>query len=219
MATRIVLVDDHAVVRSGFRSLLEKQPDMVVIGEAADGDSAYRLCVADTPDVAIVDISLPGASGIETVRRLRQRFEHLGILVFTMHQDAAFVEQSFRAGANGFVTKSSDPDVLVRAVADVRLGRRALSPDVAQGLALRHLNGAHPGLAELSPREFEILRSLVEGRSKPQIAEALHLSEKTVANSHYQIKRKLGVASDIELTRLALRMRIVGLDDVQGVVR
>ena len=211
MTTRILLVDDHAVVRDGFRALLEKQPGMCVAGEAGDGESAYRFCVADVPDVVIIDISMPGASGIETVRRLRQRFPDLAILVFSMHQDSAFVVQSVRAGANGFVTKSSPPDVLVRAVIEVREGRRALSPDVAQALAVRHLSGEHPALAELSPREFEILRALVEGRSKAAIADALHLSEKTVANSHYQIKRKLGVGSDIELTRLALQLRVVEL--------
>jgi DNA-binding NarL/FixJ family response regulator len=210
-ATRIVLVDDHAVVRDGFRSLLEKQPGMRVVGEAADGESAYRLCLEDVPDVVVIDLSMPGVSGIETVRRLRQRFPALGILVFSMHQDGAFVVQAVRAGANGFVTKTSPPEVLVQAVIEVRQGRRALSPDVAQALAVDHLSGRHPMLASLSPREFEILRALIEGRSKAEIAASLHVSEKTVANTHYQIKRKLGVATDIELTKLALQWRIVEL--------
>jgi DNA-binding NarL/FixJ family response regulator len=211
MTIRIVLADDHAVVRDGFRSLLEKQPGMLVVGEACDGESAYHLCLQHEPDVVVVDLSMPGVSGVETVRRLRQRFPGLGILVFSMHQDANFVDQSFKAGASGYVTKSSAPEVLLRAIAEVCAGRRALSPDIAQALAVRHLAAVRPALAQLSPREFEILRALVEGRSKAAVAADLHLSEKTVANAFYEVKRKLGVASDIELTKLALRWGLVEL--------
>jgi DNA-binding NarL/FixJ family response regulator len=214
MPIRILLVDDHAVVREGFRALLEKQQDMLVVGEANEGEAAYRFCIASVPDVVIIDLAMPGLSGIAAIQRLRQRFPSLAILVFSMHQDSAFATQAFRAGANGFVTKSSSPDVLLRSVIEVHQGRRVLSPDIAQAVALRQLGGAHPGLSELSPREFEILRALVEGQSTSAIAQTLHLSDKTVANSHYQIKRKLGVASDIELTRLALQLRIVDLPGI-----
>jgi DNA-binding NarL/FixJ family response regulator len=208
---KIMLVDDHAIVREGYRALLERQEDMRVIAEAADGDEAYQLCKQELPDVLIVDLSMPGQGGLEAIRRVHQRWPEAKILVFSMHQNAAFAEQAVRAGAQGYVTKSSLPDVLVRAVRDVFQGRQALSPDVAQALALSKLGGDREALAQLTAREFEILRLLVEAQSTEQIAETLHISPKTVGNTHYQIKRKLGVASDIELVRLALRLRVVEL--------
>lgn len=208
-----MLVDDHAIVREGYRALLERQDDMRVIAEAADGEQAYQQCKQALPDVLILDLSMPGQGGLEAIRRIHQRWPNAKILVFSMHQNAAFAEQAVRAGAKGYVTKSSLPDVLVRAVRDVFQGRQALSPDVAQALALSKLGGAREALDQLTVREFEILRLLVEAKSGEEIAETLHISPKTVSNTHYQIKRKLGVASDIELVRLALRLRVVELID------
>jgi DNA-binding NarL/FixJ family response regulator len=153
---------------------------------------------------------MPGLSGSPRFSAFANA--SLAILVFSMHQDSAFAMQP-SAQEPRFCHKSSSPDVLLRAVIEVHQGRRVLARH-AQAVALRQLGGAHPGLSELSPREFEILRALVEGQSTSAIAQTLHLSDKTVANSHYQIKRKLGVASDIELTRLALQLRIVDLPGV-----
>lgn len=208
---KIILVDDHAIVREGYRALLERQEDMRVIAEAADGEHAYQLCKQELPDVLIVDLSMPGQSGLEVIRRVHHRWPSAKILVFSMHQNAAFAEQAVRAGAKGYVTKSSLPDVLMRAVREVYQGRQALSPDIAQALALSKLGGEREALGQLTTREFEILRLLVEANSNDEIAQALHISPKTVGNTHYQIKRKLGVSSDIELVRLALRLRVVEL--------
>jgi two-component system, NarL family, invasion response regulator UvrY len=208
---RILLVDDHAIVREGYRSLLEKQPRMQIVGEAGDGNEAYERAQATSPDVIIMDLSMPGQGGLEAISRICQRFRDARILVFSMHQNPTFAVQAARAGAKGYVTKSSPPDVLVRAVYDVHNGRHVLSPDIAQAIALSKLGGTHGPLEELTVREFEILRMLVEAQSAEEIATALHISPKTVSNCHYQIKKKLGVATDIELVRLALRLNVIEL--------
>ena len=201
----IMLVDDHAVVREGYRAVLQKQPGLKVVAEAGDGAEAYRLYKQAQPDLVVMDLAMTGISGIEGIRRIRQWDAKARILVFTMHQNAGFALQAIRAGARGYVTKMSPPDALVRAVFDVFEGRIALSPDIDHELALSKL-GEEPGAADtLTAREFEVLRMLLAERSTEDIAELLHLSPKTVANLHSLIKAKLGVASDIELVRLALR--------------
>ncbi|MCW5626049.1 MAG: response regulator transcription factor [Burkholderiales bacterium] len=207
----MALVDDHAIVREGYRSLLSKQPRLQIVGEGADGDQAYELSKTTNPDVVIMDLSMPGQGGLEAISRICHRFREIRILVFSMHQNPTFAIQAIRAGAKGYVSKSSAPDVLIRAIYDVFDGGLALSADIAQVLALSKLGGEHGPLEDLTVREFEILRMLVEAQSTEQIAEALHISPKTVSNCHYQIKRKLGVATDIELVRLALRLNVVDL--------
>jgi two-component system, NarL family, invasion response regulator UvrY len=213
---RILLVDDHAIVRHGYRTLLEKQPDLEIIGEAADAAEAYTRFQTLAPDLTIMDLSLPDASGIEAIARLRQWHGSAKVLVFTMHRHPTFAVQATRAGALGYITKSSAPDVLVRAVYDVWAGKHVLSPDIAQALAITKLKGEHGPLDELSHREFEILRLLTGGRTTQEIADVLHISPKTVANGHYEIKRKLGVRSDIELVHLALRLQVIDLLETGG---
>jgi two-component system, NarL family, invasion response regulator UvrY len=208
---RILLVDDHAIVREGYRSLLEKQQGMKVVAEAEDGNQAYERAQTSSPDVIIMDLSMPGQGGLESIARICARLPDVRILVFSMHQNPAFAIQATRAGAKGYVSKSSPPDVLIRAVHDVFNGGHALSSDIAQALALSKLGGEHGALEELTVREFEILRMLVEAQSTDEIARALHISLKTVSNCHYQIKKKLGVTTDIELVRLALRLDVVDL--------
>jgi two-component system, NarL family, invasion response regulator UvrY len=210
---RILLVDDHAIVREGYRSLLQKQPGLRVVAEAGDGTEAYRLFKETSPDLVIMDLTLPGLGGIEAIRRIRQWDPSARILVFTMHQNAAYAVQAIRAGAKGYVTKSSLPDVLVKAVFDVLQGRTALSPDIDHELALSRLDEEPAAIDVLTPREFEILRLLLAERTTEEIAETLHISPKTAANTRYLIKSKLCVGSDIELVRLALRQGILDLTD------
>jgi two-component system, NarL family, invasion response regulator UvrY len=213
----IMLVDDHAVVREGYRTVLQKQPGLRVVAEASDGADAYRLYKDVKPDLVIMDLSMSGIGGIEAIRRIRQWDRGARILVFTMHQNAGFAVQAIRAGARGYVTKTSPPDELVRAVMDVLAGRIAVSPDIDHELALSKLGGETMAADVLSAREFEVLQLLLAERTTDEIAEALHISPKTVANLHSVIKDKLAVGSDIELVRLALRQGIltqVGLDDV-----
>ncbi len=215
-AISVLLVDDHAIVREGYRSLLQKQPGLKVAGEADDGISAYRLYKELSPDIVIMDLSMQGVGGIEAIRRIRGWDANARILVFTMHDNSAFATQALRAGAKGYVTKSSAPVVLIEAIYDVLKGRRALSPDISHALALTYLNDEPRVLDVLTPREFEILRMLVAEKSTAEIAETLCLSPKTVANAHYLIKSKLGVASDIELVHMVFRQNVFADPPIDG---
>ncbi len=205
----VLLVDDHAVVREGYRALLSRQPDIEVVGEAGDAESAYVMARKLLPHVVVMDISLPGPSGLTALARIHQRLPGIRFLVFSMHTHTTYVTQAFEAGATGYVTKSSPPDDLVQALREIRHGRRYLSADVAQGLAHERLGYERAALASLSPREFEVLRLLVAAHPVDAIATMLHLSPKTVMNLHYAIKRKLDVNTDIELLRLALRLDVL----------
>lgn len=200
---RIGLADDHAVVRAGYRRLLELEPDIAVVAEYADADAAYSGLTTggDRLDLLVLDLSMPGRSGLELLRRLGQRLPDLRVLVFTMHDGAAMVGQCLRAGAAGFVTKNSAPELLVDAVRRAVRGEVVLSPDVAMhapGGA-----GAEPPHAQLSSREFDILQQLVAGRGVDEIAQGLRLSAKTVSNYQTQIRQKLGVAGAVDLLRYA----------------
>lgn len=211
MSINILLVDDHAIVREGYRALLAKQTGLAVIAEAADGQQAYQCFKEHQPDVVITDLSLPGSSGLELIAKIKQRDAKAKILVFTMHQNPSFAVQATRAGALGYVTKSSEPDVLLRAIHEVYAGRMSLSADIAQALAMAQLGTEKMALDTLTVREFEILHLLIEAKSPDEIAQILNISPKTVCNSHYLIKRKLGVGSDIELMRLAVRLNVADL--------
>jgi two-component system, NarL family, invasion response regulator UvrY len=206
---RVVLVDDHAVVREGYRALLAKHEGLTVVGEACDAASAYQ-CYKDTrPDVVIMDISMPGRGGIDAIEHIRDFDARARILVFTMHSGAAYALQAFRAGAKGYVTKSSSPELLVKAVRDIAEGRLAICPEISEALAIDRVQQEKTGLQGLSPREFEIFRMIIDAKSTDEIAAALNISRKTVANYHYAIKSKLGVETDIELLYFGLRQGIV----------
>jgi len=210
---KIMLVDDHAIVREGYRSLLQKQPGLQVAAEASDGAEAYRLFKEVMPDLVIMDLTMPGLGGIEAIKRIRQWDPGARVLVFTMHQNAAYAVQAIKAGAKGFVTKSSPPEALLAAVFDVLKGRIALSADIGHELAQSHIAGRPRAAEVLTPREFEILRMLLAEKTVEEIAGTLHVSPKTVANTRYLVKAKLGVSSDIELVLLALRQGLLALPE------
>jgi two-component system, NarL family, invasion response regulator UvrY len=202
---RLLLVDDHAIVRAGYRHLLRRQSHLDLLDEAESAEQAYLSYQRLRPDVVVTDMALPGQSGLELTRRLLAWDPQARVLMFSMHGSADFAQVALKAGARGYVTKSSPAETLIHAIAEVAAGRRALSPDVAQAIALARIDDAHAqGLGELTPREFDVLRMLLAPMPVSTIATTLHLSEKTVCNLHYQIKRKLGVANDIELTKVAL---------------
>lgn len=211
---RVLLVDDHAIVREGYRALLQKQLNLEVVADAKDGHEAYMQYKASQPDVVVMDISMPGQSGLEAISRIRQYDSQAKILVFSMHQNPSFALQATRAGALGYITKSSDPSLLIRGIFEVMENKLSLSPDIAQALALEKLGHEQTRLDDLTVREFEILRLLLEAKNNQEIADILNISPKTVSNSHYIIKRKLDVSSDIELTRLAIRMKLLNLRDL-----
>ena len=210
MTLRVLLVDDHAVVRAGYRRLLELEPGCVVSADCGDSDAAFvwlqqqrRL---DPVDVVVLDLSMPGRSGFDLLRRIAQRWPAVRCLVFSMHDSPAMVAQALAAGAHGFITKSSAPELLVRTVQRVAGGEvGVLSPDIAAAPAAASV--AAPHLA-LSPREFQVLQGLLAGHSLEAIAERLHLSSKTVSNHQTLIRQKLGVGTAVELLRYAQQHRL-----------
>lgn len=204
-----MLVDDHAVVRSGFRRFLEEFADIRVVAEAESGELAYRGYLESEPDVMVLDISMPDTSGLALMQRLFARAPNARVIIFSMHQDYAMAERALEGGARGYVTKSSAPEILVNAVREVAAGRLFVSADVARAVAESKTGGQENPITQLSTREFEIFQQLVGGRSPPDIARALNLSSKTIANYHTLIKQKLGVSSDIELVRIALRQNLI----------
>jgi len=209
---RILLLDDHAIVRSGYRRLIDAEPDLSVVAEAEDADEAYAAVRDATPDVAVVDVSLKGASGIEAIRRMMSRQPSLKTLVMSMHDGANFVTQAFRAGATGYLTKCSEPQQMLDAVRSVAAGRRVMSADVAQALARASLESKDL-TSQLTTREFEVLRLAVSGESTATIAERMHLSQKTVINYLSMVRQKLEAENDFSLLHLAARHGLVTLDN------
>lgn len=205
----ILLVDDHPIVREGYRRLLEMAEKFSVCAEAEDVAQAYVAYKAHRPDVVIMDLTLRGASGIEAVRRIREFDKDASILVFTMHSGSAFALKAFEAGARGYVTKSSPPSELIRAVEIVAGGGRAMSEDISRALAAERLSGANPAIGELTPRETEILRMVASGIPSETIADQLNLSVKTVRNIHYAVKSKIGAENDAHLVWLALAAGLI----------
>jgi two-component system, NarL family, invasion response regulator UvrY len=207
----ILLVDDHPVVRQGYRRVLENQSDFRVVAEADSATSAYAAFKAHAPDVVVMDISMKGASGLEAIRNIRARDRHARVLVFSMHSEAALVKAAFNAGASGYVTKSSEPATLIRAIRSVAQGERAMSDDVAHILASESLDPSQSILDRLGEREIEILRQLATGATTEEIAANLNLSPKTVQNYHYLVKAKTGLATDAQLVRLAVACGLANL--------
>lgn len=204
--TRILLVDDHAIVREGYRRLLEGDSNIRVVGEASDASQACQSARALNPDVVVMDIALPGTSGIEATRRMLRDQPQLHILMFSMYDDAIYASRAFEAGAQGYISKTSAPEVLVQAIYAVSRGESYSSPDVAANVAR---SAAQPGKTELdalSPREFEVLRLLAQGETVRSIGEKLGLSEKTIANHQSTIREKLGARNSAQLARLAAQM-------------
>jgi len=206
---RVLLVDDHAVVRAGYRLLLQHEADVEVVAEADTGELACRLYADLDPDVVVMDLALPGMGGLEAIKRIRMRDDRARILVFSMHEEPMFVERALAAGASGYVPKSGAPEALVAAVRQVAAGGRYLDRALEQRLAFDRVRGHDSPLMELSTREFEIFCLLAEGASSAEIARRLSLSPKTVANYSTQLKSKLDVGSVAEFARLAIRHGIL----------
>ena len=202
----VLLVDDHAVVREGYRRLLERHGDIAVIGEAADAATAHALFCRLNPQIVVMDITLPGSSGIEAMRRMLTDKPGTRVLIFSMHEDAIFAKRALQAGAFGYVTKASAPTVLVEAVHSVAGGRKYLSAEIAHKLALRDFAVDESAADGLSAREFEVLRQLAQGKSVREIAQAMGLNPKTISNHQSAIKQKLGADTAIQLFKKAAQM-------------
>src|SRR5688572_4573274 len=195
----VLLVDDHAVVREGYRRLLEESGRVSVTGEAANAADAYQQFCALSPNVVIMDIALPGVSGIEGMRRILARDPHARVLMFSMYEDVIFVRRALDAGAAGYLTKASAPRVLLEAVDAVAAGKQYLSHDVAQTLIVGRSSEEAAAQHSLSAREFEVLKLLVQGCTVPEIARQLGLNQKTIANHQSAVTQKLGAETAAQL--------------------
>jgi DNA-binding NarL/FixJ family response regulator len=206
---RVLLVDDHAVVRAGYRTLLDGVPDIKVVAEAERGEEACQRFAELLPDVVVMDLSLPGIGGLEATRRIIARDSKAAILVFSMHDDTAFVEKALAAGARGYITKNSAAEIMVDAIRAVATGRAFIDHELAQNLALRRAGGGREIFDCLTTREFQIFNLLAHGKTPAETASELALSYKTVANYTTQIKTKLNVKTTTELVHLAIRHGII----------
>lgn len=205
----IILVDDHAVVRAGVRRLLEQETLFEVIGEAESGEKAYKIFGELKPDVMVMDLSMPGMGGLESIRRILMRHERARILVLSMHEDLSFANQALKLGAKGYLIKNTLGDDLVKSIQMVARGEIFLSDEIAKKIAMQSISGAEDLIDELSAREFEIFRLLAEGLEIDAIAATLNISSKTVSNYQTMIKQKLNINTAVELIRYAIKTGVI----------
>ena len=207
---KVLLVDDHAVVRTGFRLLLQSQADITVVAEAQSGEAACQMYTELTPDVVVMDLGMPGMGGLEALRRIRARNSAARVLALSAHDDPMHARRALREGALGFLSKRSAPEALIEAIACVAAGRRYIDPSLAQKLALAEIEGAaRSPIEQLSEREFEVFIRLAGGATVQKIADDLKLSASTIGTHLYNIKQKLGVVNQSELTLLAIRHGLI----------
>jgi two-component system, NarL family, invasion response regulator UvrY len=208
---KVLLADDHSIVRAGLRRIVEESGDMAVVAEAADGREAIKLVVADAPDVAVVDISMPGIDGLEVVSRLKNSHPGLPVLVLTMHEEAQYIVRAIEAGAMGYLTKQSAPEQLVTAIRRVCSGQRYMTDEATEALALRIARGTRDRtpLDTLSMRELQVLRRLAMGHTNREIAQAYSLSIKTVDTYRARLLKKLDLRNNAELIRFAIQNHLI----------
>ncbi len=210
---RILVADDHNLVREGLKQILSANADLVVAAEALDGDQCLARVRAEEFDLVLLDMSMPGLSGIDLIRRLKLEKPKLRILVLSMHGEQQYAVRAFKAGASGYLTKDSASALLVAAIRKIAAGGIYISPAAAEQLAIGAMGAAGPGdlpHRSLSDREYEIFRMLVAGTSITDIGETLHLSVKTVSTHKTRILQKMHMASTAELVRYALEHRLLG---------
>jgi len=214
MATNLIsimLVDDHAVVRMGFKLLLEGAQDISVVAEAESGEEAVRTFQAHNPDVLVMDISMPGIGGLEAIDRILAKVADQKILVLSGHEDVMHARRVLKAGAVGYLTKRSAADALIDAVKTVYRGKTYLEPQIAQELAVEQVSGNKDPVDSLSEKEFKVFISLAKGQSVQDIAEVMCLSPRTIGTHLYNIKQKLGASNSAELAIIAMRSGLIDL--------
>lgn len=205
---RVMLVDDHGVVRAGIRRLLEQEQHFEVVAEADSGEKAYQLFGQYLPDITVMDINMPGMGGLEAIKRILTRYPTAKILVLSMHDNVNFASQALKVGARGYLSKSGLSDELIDAIQWIASGQKFLGHEISSKISVQPSQDDNP-LQQLSVREFEIFRMLVEGDEVAQIANRLNISLKTVANYQTTIKQKLKVNTPIEMVRLAIRKGLI----------
>jgi DNA-binding NarL/FixJ family response regulator len=200
---RIALVDDHVVVREGYKRYIELETDMRVCMEAATAESAYAMLGQHTVDVLVMDLSMPGSGGLEGIRHILSRYHTQKILVFSMHQNAGVAMQALRAGAMGYLTKNMPPELIVQAIRDVHAGCEVISPDLQADIARLQTDSTILPHLSLTPREFDIFLMLADGKTVEEISTRLKLGSKTVANYQTLIRQKMTIHNAVDLYRYA----------------
>lgn len=208
---RVMLVDDHAVVRMGFKLLLEGAEDISVVAEAESGEEALKTFQGHAPDVLVMDISMPGIGGLETIDRVLAKEGGQKILVLSGHEDVMHARRVLKAGAIGYLTKRSAADALIEAVRTVFRGKTYLEPQIAQEMAVEQVSGNKDPVDSLSEKEFKVFIALAKGQSVQEIAEVMSLSPRTVGTHLYNIKQKLGASNSAELAIIAMRSGLIDL--------
>jgi DNA-binding NarL/FixJ family response regulator len=211
---RILLAEDHTIVRKGLRSLLDSEAGIQVVGEAADGREAVDKVRHLLPDVVVMDIAMPGLNGLEATRQIRKQFPRVRVLILTMHADEEYILQILQAGASGYVVKQAAPEELVSAVKTVDRGDLFLSPSISRTVVQEYIRQAEAmagrdSYEPLTPREREVLQLIAEGRPPREIAEILRISVKTIETHRAHLMRKLDAHSTADLTRYAIRKGII----------
>lgn len=207
--TRVLLVDDHAVVRMGFKLLLQATDDIEIVAEADRGEEAVRLYDEIRPDVLVMDLSMPGIGGVEAIRRILAHDRRARILALSAHEDTSHPKRVLRAGALGYLCKRGAPEALIEAIRITAKGQRYLDAQIAQRMAMQDLNGEQGPIDTLSEREFEVFLQLARGQTVNQIAQTLALSTSTIGTHLYNIKQKLNVSNQAELTLIAIRHHLI----------
>lgn len=206
--TRFVLADDHAVVRMGFRLLLEGA-GATVVAEADNGQAAFAAYDEHAPDALIMDVSMPGGSGLEGLERLMSHHPNARVLMLSAHEDSQIPVRALKAGATGYLSKSAHPEEFLRAAQSVSRGKKYVDPKLAANLALAQLNGDADPLSKLTDKEFTVFLQLAQGKSVNEVAEAIHVAPSTVGTHLYHIKQKLSASNAAELTLIAVRCGLI----------
>ncbi len=201
----VMLVDDHAVVRMGFKMLLESDADIKVIAEAENGEQAIQRYMEHKPNVVVMDITMPGIGGLEAIERILAKDSSAKILVLSAHEDSVHPKRVLNAGAMGYLTKRSAAEELIKAIRTVATGKKYLEASIAQQMAIQQLSGDQNPVDVLSPREFEVFMALAKGKTTNEIAETLFLSPRTVGTHLYNIKQKLNANNSAEIALIAMR--------------
>lgn len=202
---KVMLVDDHAVVRMGFKMLLETDSDIKIVAEAESGEQSITLFMEHKPDVVVMDITMPGIGGLEAIERIMAKESNARILVLSAHEDSVHPKRVLNAGAMGYLTKRSAAEELIKAIRTIASGKKYLEASVAQQMAIQQLSGGESPVDVLSPREFEVFMALAKGNTTKEIADTLFLSERTVGTHLYNIKQKLGAKNSAEIALIAMR--------------
>jgi two-component system invasion response regulator UvrY len=205
----IMLVDDHAVVRMGFKMLLESDTDIKVVAEAESGEQAITRYMEFKPDVVVMDITMPGIGGLEAIERILAKDSNAKILVLSAHEDSVHPKRVLNAGAMGYLTKRSAAEELIKAIRTVATGKKYLEASVAQQMAIQQLSGDQNPVDVLSAREFEVFMALAKGKTTNEIAETLFLSPRTVGTHLYNIKQKLNANNSAEIALIAMRSGLI----------